>query len=60
MSSNGFPQKESIAPQVQRPAQCPGCPLGDSLPLVPGEKTCDGHAWWNYDNGAHMNIVYDD
>lgn len=61
MSSNGFPQKESIAPRVLPPAQCPGCPLGNSLPFVAGERACADHVWWASDgNGAQMNIIYDE
>jgi len=47
MSSNGHPQGASIAPQVAEPEQCPDCPPGNSLPLVPGEGFCGDHVWWN-------------
>lgn len=26
---------------------CPGCPTGNSLPLVSNEDTCGEHGWWN-------------
>ena len=44
------PQKPSTAPQVPTIEQCPSCPLGNSLPLVPNEDTCWGHGWWQAQN----------
>lgn len=61
MSSNGFPQGESIAPRVLPPRQCPGCPLGNSLPIIAGEDSCALHVWWASDNnGAASNIIWED
>jgi hypothetical protein len=48
--SNGHPQGESVAPRVMEPQQCPSCPPGNSLPIVPNEKTCWGHGWWQAHN----------
>jgi hypothetical protein len=44
------PQKPSIAPQVLQIEQCPGCPPGNSLPLIPNEDACGIHVWWNSQN----------
>lgn len=43
---SNHPQGESATPVVQRPEQCPGCPTGNSLPLVANEDTCWQHGWW--------------
>lgn len=52
------PQKASIAPQFSSTQQCPGCPIGNSLPLVAREDTCGIHSPWNTDNGADINDEY--
>lgn len=52
-------QGPSAAPQVTY-EQCPGCPPGDSFPLARGESTCEQHAWWNYFNGAEINMIWDE
>jgi hypothetical protein len=57
---SNHPQGPSATPVVGQPEQCPGCPLGNSLPLVAGESACGIHVWWAADNGAALNLVYDD
>lgn len=49
------PQKINDMPSYQAsasraPAQCPGCPPGNSLPIVPNEDTCWDHGWWHAQN----------
>lgn len=54
------PQGPSATPTIGRPEQCPGCPPGNSLPLIPNEGACGIHVYWAADNGSASNIDWEE
>lgn len=59
--ARNHPQGPSATPVAGPPQQCPGCPVGNSLPLIPNEDACGIHVYWAADtNGAASNIEWED